>query len=343
MELNRTIAFVLSSFGLNPDLTVVRINSGHINYTFKVGDSYILQRINKNVFLNPLTITKNLLSASTFLKQTAPDYKFLHGLKTPDGIDDLVYDADGYPWRLFPYIKNTITINEVETINQAYEAAKAFGLLSKNLAACDINSFEETIPQFHNLSFRYSQFEQALLEASNDRKERARHLIDGYIQYNYLVHQYENLVQSKSLQLRVMHNDTKINNVLFEEDTNKAICVIDLDTLMPGYFIYDLGDMVRTFVSPSAEDEIDISKIEVRKEIQQAILDGYLSEMDAVLTNEEKLAIPLAGPMMTYMIGIRFLTDFLRGDVYYQVTYRDQNLNRATNQFYLLEKLKTHS
>ncbi len=343
MELDNTIGAVLHVYGLDSsEFFIQRIDSGHINYTYKLAPGYILQRINKHVFRNPQALSNNLQVASDFLKLNAPDYLFLHAIKASSG-EDLVFDDDGYPWRLFPYFENTATINEVATVHQAFAAASAFGLLSKNLSGCDITKFEETIPWFHDLSLRYKQFEEAMKKSTVERKHLAAQWIDRYVHYNYLVRKYNNLIQSNQLTLRVTHNDTKINNVLFERDTDKVICVIDLDTLMPGYFIYDLGDMIRTFVSPASEEETDFTKIKIRKDIYQAILDGYLSEMEFILTNEEKLAIPLAGSIMTYMIGLRFLTDFLQGDIYYQTSYPHQNLNRAINQIYLLEQLESQT
>ncbi len=341
MELRATITSVLQAYGLNaPEYSIVRINSGHINHTYKIGTEYILQRINKNVFLHPEVLSKNLEAASVFLKQHAPEYLFLHTLKTTSG-EDLTFDAEGYPWRLFPYIKNTVSINEVATAQQAYAAAQAFGQLSRQLQGCDVSKFEETIPKFHDLSIRYEQFERALLHASSERKQLANRLINKYQAFKYLVDKYVDLIQSGQLVLRIMHNDTKINNVLFEHGTDQVVCVIDLDTLMPGYFIYDLGDMIRTFVSPASEEETDVSKVRVRKDIYQAVLDGYLSEMGGMLSHEEKLAVPLAGSIMTYMIGLRFLTDFLNGDTYYQTSYPQQNWYRAANQLHLLELLES--
>lgn len=339
MELTEAIPEILLCYGLDPvKLSIHRINSGHINYTFKVEPGYILQRINKNVFLNPKLLSNNLRAASAYLKKTVPGYLFLNVIKAKSG-DDLVFDKDGYPWRLFPYIKDSITINEVDNAGQAFEAAKAFGLLSKHLSAVAVDKFEETIPQFHNLAWRYVQFEAALSNASEERKEKSRKWIKGYTRFNHLVQEYTRLIKSNQLKLRITHNDTKINNVLFKRNSNEVICVIDLDTLMPGYFIYDLGDMMRTFVSPVSEEESDLSKVVVRKVIYQAIMDGYLSAMDEVLTTGEKEAMGLAGPIMTYMIGLRFLTDYLNGDTYYQISYPEQNLIRAANQFRLLEKL----
>ena len=339
MDLNESISVVLSSFGIGDEkLSVQRINSGHINYTFKIGSDYILQRINKKVFREPEVLSHNLRTASDYLKRIAPKYHFLTAIRNDAGLD-MTYDQEGFPWRLFPFVHDTITIDEVANTSQAYEAAKAFGRLSKLLDGCDVSLFKETIPQFHNLSHRGMQFEEALYRASSERKTRAKKLCNDYVAFNHLIKKYESLIESKQLKLRIMHNDTKINNVLFDKEAKRVICVIDLDTLMPGYFIYDLGDMIRTFVSPTSEDEADSSKTIVRKEIYQAILDGYLSEMGSVMTEDEMAAIPWAGLIMTYMIGLRFLIDYLSGDTYFQISYPDQNLNRAANQFILLEKL----
>jgi len=339
VELKENILTVLASYGLDgKKLSIKRIDSGHINYTYKVEPNWILQRININVFRNPEILATNMQRAAGYLKHKAPEYLFLMALKNSSGLE-MVFDSDGNPWRLFPFLDNTITINEVENSTQAFEAAKAFGQLTSLLNGCDVKLFQESIPKFHNLPLRYLQFEQALTAANAERKETSKNLCEGYARFSYLVKEFEALIAGDKLQLRITHNDTKINNVLFDNEARKAMCVIDLDTLMPGYFIYDLGDMIRTFVSPPAEDEVNLSKVKVRKEIHQAILDGYLSEMGEVLSAEEKDAIPLAGPIMTYMIGLRFLIDYLNNDTYYQVDYPQHNLDRAANQFCLLEKL----
>jgi len=332
---------ILASFDLDVEqFQIERINSGHINFTYKLSgrESFILQRINKNVFTNPGWIAHNHRLAQIHIKQNFPDYLFLDTLKTSEGLD-LVYDEDGFPWRIFPYIEGSLTVNEVRNGTQAYNAAAAFGALSKKLSTCDPGHFKIIIPNFHDLDFRYRQFEEALLVGIEKRKASAAALILKCKSHHFLVARYNNLIASGNLKLRIMHNDTKINNVLFASGSDEVLCVIDLDTLMPGYFIYDVGDMVRTFVSPVSEEESDFTKIEVREEIKQAIEEGYLSEMGNALTKEELEALPFAGPMMTYMIGMRFLTDYLMGDTYYQISFPEQNLIRAGNQFCLLEKL----
>lgn len=339
MELNSAIDTVLKQYGLNNSgLSIERINAGHINHTYNVGSEYVLQRINKEVFKNPEILSHNLKVASDHLKINAPDYLFLHVIKSITG-EDLVFDEAGYPWRLFPYIKNTVSINEVTSAQQAYAAANAFAGLTRRLAGCDVSEFKETISRFHDLSLRYEQFEIAISQSTTEKIQLSSKLIEGYKSFHYLVERYNELVQSQMLVVRITHNDTKINNVLFNQNKEKVICVIDLDTLMPGYFIYDLGDMIRTFVCPVSEEEKDISAIRIRKDIYGAIVEGYLSEMSGILTPQEKEVIPVAGSLMTYMIGLRFLTDFLNGDLYYHTSYPKQNMYRAANQLRLLQLL----
>lgn len=339
MELKDSIENILSQYSMDVgSLTVERINSGHINRTFKIGDGYVLQRINTSVFKNPDIISSNLNVASRHLKLVAPDYFFLESIRNKTGTD-LTYDTEGIPWRLFPFVKKTITRNEVSTPQQAFEVAKSFGKLCRLLSSCDVSLFKETIPQFHNLTLRFKNFERALSSASTERKNKAQTICDGFREHAGLVATYGKLVDSGNFILRITHNDTKINNVLFSSNSDKVVCVIDLDTLMPGYFIYDLGDMIRTMASPVSEEESDVAKIVVRRDILDAIFEGYRIEMNDILTSAENKVMDLAGPMMTFIIGIRFLTDYLEGDIYFQTKYPDQNLIRATNQLRLLELL----
>lgn len=333
---------VLQAYGFDETCQVQVFGSGHIHKTFKISNgekNFILQRINKFVFKKPELITRNIRLASQYLATHHPHYLFLYFIKTRDGADTIT-DNEGYPWRLFPFIENTVTINEISSTTQAYEAAKGFGEFAKNLGGCDPAKFARPIERFHDLSLRYEQFEAAMQQTSAERLRLADTAVTLSKQFRYLVDQYGKLISGKSLKLRITHNDTKINNILFDTTTHKAVCVIDLDTLMPGYFIYDLGDMVRTFVSPASEAERDHSRVVFRKEIYDALVEGYLSEMSEELSAEEKAAIPFSGMMMTYIIGLRFLTDFLNGDVYFSTSYPLQNLDRAKNQLTLLEILR---
>lgn len=332
---------ILAAFGIDPKIfSVEPIGSGYINLTYKVsGPSvYILQRINKNIFKQPDVIAKNLRIADDHLKKFHPDYLFPSPLRTADN-KEMAYDAEGFPWRIFPYIKNSTTIDSVRTAEEAFSAASEFARLTRYLEGVDVNAFGATLERFHDLAWRYEQFETALANSPADRKKEAAEAITDCLHFKYLVDEYNDLVSGKSMKLRIMHNDTKINNILFDATTRKAICVIDIDTLMPGYFIYDVGDMIRTFVSPASEEEKDLDKIIFRKEIYDALVRGYRSQMDDMLTESELKLFHFAGMMMTYIMALRILADFLNGDVYYRITYRDQNLVRARNQLRLLRVL----
>jgi Ser/Thr protein kinase RdoA (MazF antagonist) len=333
---------VLQKFGLQAsEFAINRIGSGHIHETFKLTGSteHILQRVNNKVFKQPETIASNLRIAAAFLKKNYPAYQFLAALPARDGAD-LIFDAEGFPWRLFPCISNSFTIDRVGNAEEARSAAIEFARLTANLNRIDVTQFKETIPRFHDLHLRFEQFETALSKAEPERRQKAAPVIAGCLRFRHLLERYDDLLKSKGLRLRITHNDTKINNILFDSTTRQASCVIDLDTLMPGYFIYDLGDMVRTFVSPVDEEEKDLSKIEFRKEIYNAVTEGYLSQMGPVMSPDEYAAIPFAGKMMTYIMLLRFAADFMNGDVYYHTTYPGQNLVRAENQLCFLERLE---
>lgn len=333
-------ALVLDAFEISPQASCKPIGSGHIHQTFLVEDKkkFVLQRVNKNVFTKPEVIATNNRIAANYLANHFPGYLFPTALPDKNGYE-LVYDVDGFPWRLYALIENTITIDFVTSEKEAWEAASGFGRLTRNLNEIDCSLFNPTLNRFHDLGWRYQQFEEALASASDHIKKQVAEEIELAKTFAYLVDEYNQLIQSGSLKQRITHNDTKINNILFDKYSRKAVCVIDLDTLMPGYFIYDLGDMVRTCVSPVSEEEPDVSKITFRREIYDALLTGYLSEMKESMTQEELKAIPFAGKMMTYIMALRFLADFLRGNTYYHITYPDQNKVRARNQLYLLKLL----
>ena len=333
---------IIKHFGLSvSDFSVNRVGSGYIHDTFKLSGptSYILQRVNKNVFTQPGIIAANIRNAATYLKSKHPDYLFLTPITSTTG-EEMVYDTDQFPWRLFPYLENTYTVDKVSTTAEAFSAAAAFARLSNYLDGIDISLFKPSIERFHDLSWRWEQFEASLRNAKPERRAEAANEISRCQNYLYMVERYSKLRNGGTLKLRMAHNDTKINNILFDATTGEAVCAIDLDTLMPGYFIYDLGDMVRTFVSPVDEEERDLSKVTVRYDIFESLTNGYLSEMGAKISTDEKAAIPFSGMMMTYIMALRMLTDFLNGDIYYQIRYPGQNLIRARNQLKLLQELE---
>lgn len=335
---------ILNAFGFSPQAKISSLGSGHIHQTLLVEDDrkFVLQRINKNVFTKPEVIARNNRLAAAYLSTHHPEYLFPTTLPDRNG-NELVYAEDGFPWRVYPLIENTLTIDFVTSSAQAFEAAKGFGLLTRNLHGIDSSTFEPTLDRFHDLQWRYEQFETALADGTPGLIKQAEVEISSAREFQFLVHQYNNLIAGGSLLVRITHNDTKINNILFDKNTGKAACVIDLDTLMPGYFIYDLGDMVRTGVSPVSEEEQDVSQITFRKEIYDALVEGYLSQMQVYMSPQELQAVPFAGKMMTYIMALRFLADFLRGNTYYTIHYPEQNLVRARNQLQLLKMLHQHT
>lgn len=336
-----SIRHILSNYNLEPgSFQLERIGSGHIHDTFKLSGpkSFVLQRFNDKVFTRPDIVQRNIRLAADHLHAHHPDYLFVAPLAANNG-ETMIPDEHGHLWRIFDYVGHSYSIDEASTVEQAYLAASAFGRLGRLLSNCDVAGFLPTIDRFHDLAFRYRQFLDELNGAGPDRQKAAADEIADAMRHSFIVTEYETLISKGVLRQGIFHNDTKINNVLFSKDTDKVIAVVDLDTLMPGYFIYDLGDLVRTIVSPVSEEEKDACKIEFRPEFYRAIIEGYLSEMKDSLLPEERSYLSFAGQMMTYIMALRFLADFLRGDTYYNTTYPGQNLVRARNQFRLLNLL----
>lgn len=329
----------LEAFGISPDqCSSSLIGHGLINQTWKIdteNNSYILQRINKEVFKRPEDIAWNIQSIAAYLSGKEPGYLFVGALPTMEGT--YFYEDDGGFFRLMPYVPDSVTIDTVEDADQAYEAARQFGRFTRLLSDFDASVLKVTLPDFHNLTLRFRQFEAAVAGADQDRLEQATALIRQSYEMRGIVDQYMEVVSKELIPRRVIHHDTKISNVLFDRN-NKGLCVIDLDTVMPGYIISDLGDMMRTYLSPVNEECKDLSRIEVRSDFFDAIIRGYSSEMEEVLTEQERELLIYSGKFMIYMQAIRFLADFLNGDIYYSTSYAGQNLVRAENQFCLLKK-----
>jgi Ser/Thr protein kinase RdoA (MazF antagonist) len=334
---------VLAAFGLPADSELETITSGIINSTWKVkanGTNYILQRVNDHVFTNPEDIHHNIAVIAGFLKKNYQHYLFPSPIVSLEG-SELVHIPDSGFYRLFPFIVGTHTVNVVESTKQAFEAAEQFGKFTAYLGGFSVAQLKVTIPHFHDLLFRYQQFLASIQKGNAERVNEEQALINRLIKLDYLVKQYEAITHNPAFKKRVTHHDTKISNVLFN-DENKAVCIIDLDTLMPGYFISDVGDMMRTYLCPVSENEEDISKIEIRPSFYYAIVEGYNQAMKNELTETEKKHFFYAGQFMIYMQAIRFLTDYLNNDQYYQISYQNHNLIRAINQTVLLERLMEH-
>ena len=331
--------FILKQFGFDAkQFEIEKFGSGHINNTFLLISSsgnFILQKINIFVFKNPDIIAENVSRTSEYLNCKHPEYLFIHCLKTISGEELL--EHNGEFWRISPFVENSYSINILEDPTMAQEAAAAFGKLTKNLHGMPTDGLKPSIEGFHDLAWRFEQFLEAETNCSSERKSIAKEQIDFYIQHKYLVETYLDIVKNPNYPVRMMHHDTKINNVLFDKNTNESIAVCDLDTLMPGRIISDLGDMVRTYTSPESEESVDFEHVVVRDAYFEALIKGYLGELKTLLTDAEKHSLIFAGPFMIYMQGLRFLADFLNNDVYYPTKYPEHNLNRAINQRVLLE------
>ncbi|MEP6676530.1 MAG: aminoglycoside phosphotransferase family protein [Ferruginibacter sp.] len=333
-----TINKILLKYGFNPDeIKCVPFGNGLINHTWKLtsGENhFILQSLNTNIFKNPNHIADNISLIGNYLSEHQPGYFFVRPIKS--GKEML--EVDGSFFRLFPFVENSHTVDVATKPQQAYEAASQFARFSKVLSALDPGQLYITLADFHNLSLRYAQFEKALQDAGKERLAQSQELISIIQQHKNIVTEFESIKQDPAFRIRITHHDTKISNVLFDEN-NKGICVIDLDTVMPGYFISDVGDMMRTYLSPAGEEETNFSLIEIRSSFYHAIADGYLSEMKDELSATEKKYFLFAGKFMVYMQAIRFLTDHLNNDIYYGAKYEGHNFIRAGNQLFLLERL----
>ena len=333
---------IINQFNLNGAklIQVMPIEVGHINQTYKIDiinglkrQAFILQRINTQIFKQPAQLMENIVNVAKFLFHKRYPKTVLVPVQSAN--DKWFVCMNGAYWRLYPFIENTHTFNEVSNEDQAYTAAFVFGEYANYLSDFQAKLLNVTIPDFHNTKLRYQQFLEAVKNGVGERKKKAQSSIDQLLTYSYLL----DITKGVKLPLRVTHNDTKINNILFDKASGKAVCIIDLDTLMPDTLLYDYGDMVRTFTPPQDENSADFDQIYVRKEILHALTTGYKDGMKDKLTALEATLLLDGGKLTIYEQALRFLTDYLRGDIYYKVANEEQNLIRTKNQLYLLESL----
>ena len=322
--------------------------SGHINDTYcMVFDSgsqqtrYIIQRINHHIFKNPVALMENIGRVTHHVSAKfagLPDgnRRALRLISTRDG-GVLHVDADGNHWRAYNFIEGARTFDAIENTVQAYEAAKAFGDFQRALIDMPGQRLHDTIPDFHHTPKRFEALLKALNEDVAGRAATAQYEITFALKHASMT----GVLLAAGLPERVTHNDTKLNNVMLDEATGEGLCVIDLDTVMPGLVLYDFGDMVRTSTSPAREDEVDLSKVEMQFPMFEALVRGYLSTAGDFLTADEKQYLAFSGKLITFEIGIRFLTDYLAGDTYFKVHREGQNLDRCRTQFRLVESIET--
>lgn len=347
------LAFIQNKFSVSGkylDYTVK--NDGHINATFVLhfeenGErhDYTVQRINTNVFKNPDVLMQNIVGVTSFLRKKIearggnPARETLCFLPTADG-KYYAADANGDCWRCYRFIDEVYTCNTIDSEEVFYNAGLAFGVFQKTLADYPAETLAETIPNFHNTYSRFLDFETAVRE---DRVGR-RNTVEAEIQF---VRDREtdtrvllNLIEKKELPLRVTHNDTKLNNILFDKKTNQGICIIDLDTVMPGLSLYDFGDSIRFGANTASEDEKDVSKVSLSLPLYKAYTEGYLCAAKESLWAREIEYLPFSAKLMTFECGMRFLTDYLNGDTYFKTEYPEHNLVRCHTQFALVADME---
>lgn len=327
--------------------------SGHINDTFALEMSqggrrlrYVLQRINHNIFKNPDGLMENV---ERVCRHTQAKLQAAGAVDASRRALTLVptkagrgwhTDSAGNRWRCYVFVEGATGHDIIRNADQAYQAAKAFGAFQALVADLPGGRLVETIPYFHHTPTRFANFQAALAKDTHGRAAQALPEINFALARAQDVGVITDAMVCGDIPERVTHNDTKLNNVLLDNDTQEGICVIDLDTVMPGSALYDFGDLVRTSTSPAAEDETDLSKVTMQLPMFEALLKGYLTTAGGFMTARERELLPFAGKLITLEIGLRFLADWLDGDVYFKIKHPRHNLDRLRTQFKLVESIE---
>ena len=317
--------------------------SGHINYTIKVitdaGCEYVLQRINKYVFKDPVRLMENVGSVTDFLRSRVEDPRMaLHFISTHDGKFYFMDEEEEY-WRMYDFIGG-FCLDAPESEEDFYQSALAFGRFQHMLSEFPAHTLFETIPEFHNTVDRYRQLRESIAADAKGRLESVKEDIAFMLEREELACKLQRLRESGELPLRVTHNDTKLNNVLLDKKTRKSLCVLDLDTVMPGLSLYDFGDSIRFGAATAAEDEPDLSKMEMDLHLFEVYTKGFL-EAATALTDREVELLPLGAFVITLELATRFMKDYLDGDVYFKTAYPEHNLVRARAQMKLAADMQS--
>ncbi len=323
------------------------LGNGHINSTFLVTtdrNRYVLQKINTNIFKNVDGLMSNIQAVTHHIREMAreesidPTRATLHFMLAPNGKRYLDYDGETY--RIYKYIDKAYTIEQMENCEDFYQAGIAFGKFAKDLSTFDASCLVETIVNFHNTVSRYNDFEKAVSDNISGRANEVVPEIEFVRAREKFTHMFVDRLNDGSLPVRVTHNDTKLNNVLFDEKTNLPSTVIDLDTVMPGSYLYDFGDAIRSGATHATEDERNLSIVDFDLGLYEAFTKGYLSMCKDSLTDVEIELLPYASIMLTLECGIRFLTDHLNGDTYFRIHREGHNLDRCRTQFKLVSEME---
>jgi Ser/Thr protein kinase RdoA (MazF antagonist) len=321
--------------------------TGHINDTYlvtcKTAEAparYVLQRINRNVFHSPVAVMQNIERVLAHLSEQLAgaadrDRRALTLVPARDGRNWHV-NAEGETWRAYRFIEGARSYETATSVKQAFQAAQAFGRFQQQLASLPAPRLIETIPDFHHTPKRFAALERAIAADVKGRAALAKPEIDFVLSRESI----GGVLLEAGLPERITHNDTKFNNVLLDDATGESLCVIDLDTVMPGLALYDFGDMVRTTTSPAEEDERDLSKVTMQFPLFEGLVRGYLSAAGGFLTKSEKRFLAFSGKLITYELGMRFLADHLNGDTYFKIHREGHNLDRCRTQFKLIESME---
>ncbi|MDR6944046.1 phosphotransferase enzyme family protein [Mucilaginibacter pocheonensis] len=346
------VSEIVSNFCIEGNIAaIVPYGSGHINDTFHVKNAnpelpgYLLQRINHHVFENVPALMRNVQLVTGHLKQklaqipgSNPDKEVLTIVLTTNG-QCFHADTDGNYWRMYWFLTNTRNYDLVLTEQQAYEGGKAFGKFQFLLSDLDAGLLSETIPDFHNIAARLDRLNKVV---SADQKNRVKDVLP---ELAFVIKRADSMVavmdlgKEEKLPLRIIHNDTKFNNILLDMNDHEQ-CVIDLDTVMPGYVAYDFGDAIRTIINTAPEDEEDLAKIDLSIPLFKAYSEGYFKNAAGFLSDTEIKSLSMGVLLIAFMQGVRFLTDYIDGDIYYKIRFPEHNLQRTRAQFQLLKKLE---
>ncbi len=344
---------IVRQFCIRGDVESIQcFGCGHINSTYRVrcrdGAAHIhytLQKINTQVFHNPHQLMANVQGVTAHLRSKIleeggdPDRETLSVVPARDG--SVLYQQDGETWRVYTFIEGAVSFESAEEHPEVfYNAARSFGQFQKRLADYPAQTLYETIPDFHNTAKRFRDFQQAVQEDVCGRAREVVPEIDLIRAREADCAVVVDLIRQGKLPLRVTHNDTKLNNILMDPVTYEGVCVIDLDTVMPGSALYDFGDSIRFGASSASEDEQDLSKVYLDLNLFQKYTDGYLSQAAGSLTDLEKELLPFSAKLLTLECGMRFLTDYLQGDTYFKIHRPGHNLDRARTQLKLVTDME---
>ena len=339
---------LLEKFDLETPMEGVKVSpygGGHINSTFLVETEpkFILQKMNTNVFHSPAELMKNIELVTEHLKEKlrAACEDVSKGtysvVKAKDG-NNFVIDENGDFYRVLTFI-DAVSHDNAEDPTTLYRAAKCYGKFQKMLSNFDADKLFEVIPLFHHTPNRMKNLEKAISENRSGRLDKVRAEVEFALSFKDRISAVVDGIADGSIPLRVTHNDTKLNNFLFDRDTDECVCLIDLDTVMPGSLLYDFGDALRVGASSAAEDETDLEKVFFCIEPFEQFTRGLLEELASEITARERELLPYSQLLMTFEVGIRFLTDYLDGDVYFKTAYPEHNIDRARNQFKLVRDI----